>query len=181
MHLLHLTLLFLVASSSASVISITTNHPKADIAFSRTPVHTLSSWQYIDCGLSTDIVNINSITISPNPVPGKEITVTADIAVNSVIEDGAYIYVTVKLGLIKLFQKQFNICEELDGGDVTLRCPIQKGTYTLSQTVKLPREIPPAKFSIAARAYTVEDEDIMCADFFVDFYSRQLAVGRVGL
>lgn len=62
-----------------------------------------------------------------------------------------------------------------------IKCPIEKGSYEISQTVKLPREIPRAKFSINARAYTVEDEDVLCANVVVDFLPRSYVMGRVGL
>ena len=46
------------------------------------------------------------------PVPGKNLTVTVDADVLETIEDGATADVTVKLGLIKLLQKTFDMCEE---------------------------------------------------------------------
>lgn len=72
---------------------------------------------------------LKSISVSPDPpVPGKNLTVTVEadvlkkIEVSSLfrgqykdpanIQDGASADVTVKLGLIKLLQKTFDICEE---------------------------------------------------------------------
>ncbi|KAH9220175.1 ML domain-containing protein [Leptodontidium sp. 2 PMI_412] len=184
MHLLLLTFCSLAVSASASTVSLTINHPQAKIPTSKNPAYSLSSWSYIDCGAAGDALLINSINISPDPALGKEITITASFNVNKVIEDGAYADVTVKLGLIKLLQKKFNICEELEKGsgkDVGIKCPIEKGSYEISQTVKLPREIPRAKFSINARAYTVEDEDVLCTNVVVDFLPRSYVMGRVGL
>jgi len=77
------------------------------------------------------------------------------------LQEGAYVDVTVKLGLIKLLHKQFDVCEEAcvsspdclptpefnttrrRKSDVDIKCPIQEGPYNVSQTVALPREIPP--------------------------------------
>lgn len=56
---------------------------------------------------------IESITVSPDPPePGKNLTVTVEATANEVVEEGAYADVTVKLGLIKLLQKRFDVCEE---------------------------------------------------------------------
>ncbi|KAG4443194.1 hypothetical protein IFR05_001336 [Cadophora sp. M221] len=184
MHLLLPTLLSLAASAYASTISLTINHPEARITTSKNLAHARGAWSYIDCGLPTDFVLITSLNISPNPAPGKEVTISASFEVTADIEDGAYLDVTVKLGLIKLLQKTFDVCEELGNGagkDLNIKCPIKKGSYSISNTVKLPKEIPPAKFSIAARAYTVEDEGMLCADLLVDFVSRPYQMGRVGL
>jgi hypothetical protein len=67
----------------------------------------------------------------------------------------------VKLGLIKLLHKQFDVCEEacvffqassssseIDRmvlrrkNNVTVQCPVEPGEYEVVQTVQLPKEIP---------------------------------------
>jgi hypothetical protein len=76
---------------------------------------------------------------------------------------GAYANVTVKIGFIKLLQKQFDICEEAcvlscvtwllpnagphpsENANATLRCPVQSDDYVIVQTVALPKEIPKGK------------------------------------
>ena len=75
-------------------------------------------------------------------------------------QEGAYADVTVKLGLIKLLHKQFDVCEEayVYIGDIrqlylliiedsrnanaSVRCPVEKGYYEVEQMVTLPKEIP---------------------------------------
>ena len=82
-------------------------------------------------GLPDDIVQIKSIEVSPDPPqPGQNLTVkvngytsepivvrhapssTYGTTNNCVLQEGAYADVTVKLGLIKLLQKRFDVCEE---------------------------------------------------------------------
>ena len=79
------------------------------------------------------------------------------------MQQGAYADVTVKLGLIKLLTKRFDVCEELsvtqptfngtseadmriiflrDNADADLQCPIKPDEYKIEQTVALPAEIP---------------------------------------
>lgn len=83
----------------------------------------------------------------------------------SVSQEGAYADVVVKLGLIKLLTKRFDVCEELyafaylfrafwdrllisiaflysDNAHSSLQCPIKPGEYTIEETVALPAEIP---------------------------------------
>ena len=50
-----------------------------------------------------------------------------------------------------------------------IRCPVAPGYYTITQTVELPKEIPPAKFAIDINAYTVNDDDMLCLKLSVDF------------
>lgn len=53
--------------------------------------------------------------------------------------------------------------------NATLQCPIQPGHYDIIQTVELPREIPRAKFTVEARAFTQTDDDMACANIMIDF------------
>jgi len=69
--------------------------------------------------------------------------------------------VTVKLGLIKLLQKRFDLCEEAyvvlsflpygqltslrRNANATVQCPVEPGSYHVTHTVALPKEIPPGE------------------------------------
>ncbi|KAF8622885.1 hypothetical protein AX15_006650 [Amanita polypyramis BW_CC] len=135
------------------------------------PVRTTSSWSYTDCGLPSDPVQVESIEVSPDPPkPGHNLTIKAKGVVTEVINEGAYADVTVKLGLVKLLHKQFDVCEEARKANVSVTCPVQPGPYTVEQTVMLPKEIPRAKFSVNVRAFTAEEEDMLCLDLKVDFF-----------
>ncbi|KAI9572896.1 ML domain-containing protein [Boletus coccyginus] len=127
-------------------------------------------WSYTDCGQPTDPVQIQSIAVSPDPPePGKNLTVTVAGTAIETIQDGAYADVTVKLGLIKLLTKQFDVCAEARAANVSIQCPIEEGDYVVSHTVPLPREIPQAKFSVSVRGYTKEEDDMLCLDLHVNF------------
>ncbi|KAG8849713.1 Phosphatidylglycerol/phosphatidylinositol transfer protein [Tulasnella sp. 330] len=137
------------------------------------PVEPKSSWNFIDCGLPSDVVLIESLTVSPDPPePGKNLNVTVSAFVTERIEDGAYADVTVKLGLIKLLHKQFDVCQEAENADAEIKCPVEPGPHHVVQTVALPKEIPPAKFVVMVRGYTVDDESLMCADIQADFRKK---------
>jgi len=141
------------------------------------PVRITESWSYEDCGLATDPVQIKSISVSPDPpVPGSDMTVTVRASAIEPVQEGAYADVTVKLGLIKLLQKEFDLCEEARNANVSVTCPVEKGEYEVVQTVTLPREIPRAKFNVAVRAYTVEDDDLFCVDLSVNFMKKFFTV-----
>ncbi|KAI5453492.1 Phosphatidylglycerol/phosphatidylinositol transfer protein [Naganishia albida] len=131
---------------------------------------TTASWSWTDCGLATDAVQIKEINVNPDPPsPGKNLTVNVKAEVLKTVEEGAWAHVVVKLGLIKLLQKDFDICEEARNANATVQCPIQPGSYDVNQTVELPREIPRAKFAVNVQAYDKDDEDLACVNLFVDF------------
>ncbi|KAH9486859.1 Phosphatidylglycerol/phosphatidylinositol transfer protein [Psilocybe cubensis] len=137
------------------------------------PVHTTDSWSWKNCGLETDPVQIHSISVSPDPPePGKDLTVTVNAEVVEEIVEGAYADVTVKLGLVKLLRKQFDVCEEARNANATIQCPVKTGPYTVVQTVALPKEIPKAKFNVDVLGFTAADEDMLCVKLTVDFLKR---------
>ncbi|KDN41450.1 hypothetical protein RSAG8_07400, partial [Rhizoctonia solani AG-8 WAC10335] len=121
-------------------------------------------------GLPSDGVHIKSIEVTPDPPkPGQDLTVKIIAKSDQPIEEGAYADVTVKLGLIKLLNKRFDICEEARNANATIQCPVEAGDHEVVQTVALPREIPRAKFKVAVRGYSADDEDLVCVDLSVDF------------
>ncbi|KAJ7264505.1 MD-2-related lipid-recognition domain-containing protein, partial [Mycena haematopus] len=123
-------------------------------------------------GLPTDVVQLKSFEITPDPPqPGKNLTIKVEGEAMERIEEGAYADVVVKLGLIKLISKKFDVCEEARRANASITCPVEKGEYEITHTVAIPREIPHAKFSVAVRAFTVDSEDILCLDIKADFLS----------
>ncbi|KAF9056247.1 MD-2-related lipid-recognition domain-containing protein [Panaeolus papilionaceus] len=136
-------------------------------------VHTYEGWSYEDCGLDTDAIQLESIEVSPDPPqPGKDLTVKVIGSAKERIEDGAYADVTVKLGLVKLLHKQFDLCEEARNANASIQCPIEPGKYTVEHTVALPKEVPRAKFVVDVLAYTADDNDMLCLKLKVDFMKR---------
>ncbi|KAH8917898.1 hypothetical protein BT69DRAFT_1354363 [Atractiella rhizophila] len=133
-------------------------------------VKTNTRWSFSDCGEPDDAIIIEELTVNPDPPQaGKTLTIDATGLVQTEIKEGSYANVLVKLGLIKILNKTFDICEELENANSTLRCPIQPGRYTIQQSVELPKEIPKAKFLVSARAFTQDDEPMACADIMIDF------------
>ncbi|KAI0274633.1 ML domain-containing protein [Gloeopeniophorella convolvens] len=187
-----LSLIALLIAPLLSVAHAGVVFTQQDIVNQDTPIHTMEGWSWESCGqfssvssplapltyilsqgLSTDAVQIDSIDVFPDPPkPGKNLTVTVKASAQSEIEEGAYVDVVVKLGLIKLLQKQFDLCEEARNAQADVQCPVDKGSYQIEQTVTLPKEIPQAKFKINAHGYTVDDVDLFCVDLNVDFMKR---------
>ena len=60
------------------------------------------------------------------------------------IEEGAYVLLTVKYGLIRLISTKADLCEQI--GEVDLECPVKKGRLQISKSVELPAEIPPVGY-----------------------------------
>ncbi|KAI0673511.1 ML domain-containing protein [Trametes maxima] len=134
------------------------------------PLATGQDWSWTDCGTGSHIVHINDIKVSPDPPKrGEELTITVEGVASQDVTDGAYADVTVKVGVIKLLQKEFDVCEEALKANASIQCPVEKGTHKVIQSVALPKEIPPAQFNVAIRGYTSDDEDLVCMNLMMDF------------
>ncbi|KIJ38436.1 hypothetical protein M422DRAFT_176542, partial [Sphaerobolus stellatus SS14] len=118
-------------------------------------------------------ITVHSIKVSPDPPKaGENLTVVVTGTVGETIEEGAWADVKVKLGLIQLLKKEFDLCEEARGANVTVQCPVEPGTYTIEQTVALPKEIPKAKFNVNVKAYNDDESPLLCLDIVIDFMMR---------
>ncbi|CEG68622.1 hypothetical protein RMATCC62417_04845 [Rhizopus microsporus] len=141
-----------------------------------------SNVEYLDCGVGDEPFRLESIKVLPEYVkPGENVTVIVKGIATERIEDGAYADVTVKVGLVKLLHKQFDICEELKNNrdNVNIQCPIEKGPIEIKATAALPKEIPRAKFVVAARAFTENDDDLACVNLSVDFRPKRPKVRSI--
>ncbi|GAA6043384.1 hypothetical protein JCM8097_005298 [Rhodosporidiobolus ruineniae] len=133
-------------------------------------VGVMTQWGWYDCGDPSDAIEISSIKVSPDPPkPGHNLTIEAAGTIKQLVDEGTYADVTVKLGLIKLLTKRFDVCEELDKADAELQCPIKPDTYSITQTVALPAEIPRAKFQVNARVFTQDEVPAACVDLWINF------------
>lgn len=110
------------------------------------------------------LLDIYTVVLTPNPPRrGNNLTIVANGEVLHSIEEGAYVDVEVRLGYIKLLTQTFDLCDVMEENDVEgLTCPIQPGVYDISKIVQIPNEVPPGKYTVLARAYTVDDELLTC-------------------
>jgi len=72
---------------------------------------------------------------------GTTLTIEALGTVQQTIEEGAYIVLQVKYGLIRLVNTKADLCEQVK--NVDMECPIEKGKTKITKDVELPNEIPP--------------------------------------
>ncbi|KND87847.1 Phosphatidylglycerol/phosphatidylinositol transfer protein [Tolypocladium ophioglossoides CBS 100239] len=132
-----------------------------------------------------DIVEIERVDLMPNPpAAGQELVIKAHGTVKKTIEEGAYVQLSVKYGLIRLINTKADLCEQI--GNVDLKCPVKAGDMKITKKVDLPNEIPPVcdplplrkgcmliphqgRYTVQADVYTADDEHITCLTATVTF------------
>ncbi|KAF4947494.1 hypothetical protein FSARC_13957 [Fusarium sarcochroum] len=117
---------------------------------------------------SADLVKIEKVDLAPNPPKaGQELLIKAKGSVKQKIEEGAYVLLTVKYGLIRLISTKADLCEQI--GNVDLKCPVEAGDIEVTKSVDLPAEIPSGKYTVLADVFTVDDVQITCLTATVTF------------
>ncbi|KAF7341160.1 ML domain-containing protein [Mycena venus] len=155
----------------ASLASFSTALPgQSQVAFTNNVRLPGDSWGWKDCGKPGDAVHINSISVSPDPPKiGANLTVAVDFDAIERIEDGATADVLVKAGRIKLLERKFDLCEEARNANASVTCPVEPGSYSIVQTVALPKEVPKLKYIIDVKGYTKDEDDMVCVELTVQF------------
>lgn len=83
---------------------------------------------------------------------GQTLTIEAIGTFVEDIEEGAYIQLQVKYGLVRLINMTTDLCEQVK--NVDMECPIKKGKTVITKDVDMPQEIPPVSpsaFTYASR------------------------------
>ncbi|EHL02735.1 E set [Glarea lozoyensis ATCC 20868] len=115
-----------------------------------------------------NILVLDHVNLTPNPpVPGQKLTIEAVGTLSEKIEQGAYVNLQVKYGLIKLLSTRADMCEQI--ANVDLKCPVDKGKITLTKDVDIPKEIPGGTYTVVADAYTQDEKKIVCLEATVKF------------
>jgi len=115
-----------------------------------------------------DLLLLEHVNLSPNPPEaGKTLKIEAVGTLLEDVEEGAFVILQVKYGLIRLVNTQADLCQQVS--NVDLKCPIKKGKTTITKDVELPKEIPPGTYTVFADAYTAKNEKIVCLEATVTF------------
>ncbi|KAI9678283.1 MAG: Phosphatidylglycerol/phosphatidylinositol transfer protein [Caeruleum heppii] len=115
-----------------------------------------------------DILVFEHVNLTPNPPKaGETLRIEAAGVFKKDVEEGAYVNLQVKYGLIRLVNTKADLCEQIQ--EVDLKCPIKKGETLITKEVELPKEIPPGKYTVLADVYTKDDVKITCLTAHVEF------------
>lgn len=164
-----LAVLTAIALSESTLVGAT---EQQQLALSGSAQAVRSKWSWDLCGTALDIVQIESLEISPDPPErGQNLTITVKGNATEQVEEGAYASVIISIGGIKLPPKEYDLCEEARNANASIQCPIEEGEHKVSETVELPKEIPAWPISIHVQGYTADDRELTCANFVVDFRS----------
>ncbi|MET9611667.1 ML domain-containing protein [Kitasatospora indigofera] len=141
----------------------------------------MAGWSWTARGTASDGLEIQSIVFTPDaPELAKQLKVALKGYARAAIADGTRVDVTVKLGLIRLLSKQYDLFQKLkgdksDGCTLALAtgaggAPVPPGEVELTVLIDLAKDIPPAKFMMDVSIFGADDEDVAAPSFKPDLY-----------
>jgi hypothetical protein len=124
---------------------------------------------FVFCEAPDDyLLNLTKVDLDPNPPKaGHSLSISAEGKLSKTVRKGAKLHLIVKYGLITLIKTEEDLCDQLDNADMP--CPIKKGDVIFSKDENLPKQIPPGDYTVEARVYTKEKEDITCLKASIAF------------
>jgi hypothetical protein len=160
---------YIAALSAGNLVSAGSWFGNSDVSVSAAEkVPGDSPLQFCDQDHSMDTVHIEQVDLVPNPPEaGHPLLIRASGTVFEPIEDGAYVKIVVKYGLIRLLSTTADLCEQI--GNVDLECPIEKGVLSLTKSVEIPKEVPPGTYNVFADVYNADDTPVTCLTASVTF------------
>ncbi|WFD29283.1 hypothetical protein MSPP1_000290 [Malassezia sp. CBS 17886] len=132
-------------------------------------------WSWTECAMEGHVVAVESIELQPDPPQrGQNLTIRARGTVTSLIDEGTFVDVDVRLGPWRVLSQRLDVCEEARSNNVSLQCPVDAGQYEVVHTVLLPSMIPPARlmparFSVHVSGATQDTKPLVCMDIGVSF------------
>ncbi|KAI3318372.1 phosphatidylinositol transfer protein [Xylariaceae sp. AK1471] len=137
-----------------------------------------SPLQFCDTDHEQDTVHIEQVDLLPNPPEtGAELVIRATGTVFEPIEEGAYVKLVVKYGLIRLISTTASLCDQIE--NVDLKCPIEKGVLSITKAVDIPKEVPPGTYNVFADVYNADDTPITCLQASVSFGGKKKSVEAI--
>ncbi|KAI0876881.1 phosphatidylinositol transfer protein [Hypoxylon argillaceum] len=131
-----------------------------------------SPLQLCDKDHGLDTVHIKQVDLLPNPPEaGSDLVIHATGTVFEPIEEGAYVQLVVKYGLIRIVSTKASLCDQVE--NVDLKCPIEKGVLSIIKSVEIPKEVPPGTYNVFADVYNADDTPITCLQATVTFGGKK--------
>ncbi|RUS20379.1 MD-2-related lipid-recognition domain-containing protein [Endogone sp. FLAS-F59071] len=122
-----------------------------------------------NCGSSSDILKLTSLTLSPNPPQrGQNLTVIATGTLTQAIINGSTINVNVTLdSFLPVLSNTWDLCSEAAQEKIT--CPMPSGAVNLTTTLAVPSDIPSGSYAAHAVASEPNGSEIACFDITFSF------------
>jgi len=115
------------------------------------------------CGREGDVFELKSLLLNPDPPQrGQKLLYSIEGTLNQDIKQGAVVHVRAKLGFIQLMNQDLDLCQEIK--KIGRECPVPKGPFSLNQTVDIPKEAPPGRYSVFADIKNFDSAHVACAE-----------------
>lgn len=117
-----------------------------------------------NCGTADDLLLIENVEYEPKePERGQPLNITASGQLKERLDAGTKASLSVKWGLVRIPIPLIDVCTELAKlPDVPLKCPVEPGPISVTQSVVLPAEMPQGKYDVNVRVKSQDGRSVAC-------------------
>ncbi|KAE9984780.1 hypothetical protein BLS_001353 [Venturia inaequalis] len=126
-------------------------------------IHPLS---YKSCGDLNDVLQVESLTLDPNPLEHGKNSIIANGTLTEDITEGTMISVRVKAGALTVYHKELDLCD-LAKSKSDITCPIKAGPINIEKEFEIPKNIPHTNLKIALSGTTADGGQLTCYNIAV--------------
>jgi len=119
-----------------------------------------ATWK--DCGTSKDLLQIKSISLSPDPPQvGNSLSINGLGSLSKTITSGT-LHLRLKYYTIQIANSTYDLCSTL--GDVGIKCPLNAGPLQFTATEPIPTGVPIGPYYIYLELKDSSGNQITCLD-----------------
>ncbi|EPZ35323.1 hypothetical protein O9G_000719 [Rozella allomycis CSF55] len=115
-----------------------------------------------NCGRDNDVFELQDVIINPDPPKvGSSLNITVVGNLKSVIDQGSYVKVRVRYGLITVVNTKIDLCKEISDYPELPQCPVQPGRIAISEVTDMP-DAPKGFYRADISGFTASNAQIFC-------------------
>jgi hypothetical protein len=113
---------------------------------------------YKPCPNVDQKVTIHNLTVTPDPIQGgKNMTLNVQATLDCLVDKGAYVEGSAKYLFFKVPIEKQEACDYV-------KCPLEKGTFNITQEFDIKDNYPPGDYEVHLDGYNADGSVLLCID-----------------
>ena len=122
-----------------------------------------NKFNYEICDTNINTLNVTSLVLNPHsPEKGKELNIKLLAELYNNIHS-ANLLITVRYMRMKILDKTYDLCKELQNNNSPVQCPILSGNKDINYNMILPKNIPNGMYDIQFKINDQDKNQVICA------------------
>lgn len=126
------------------------------------------AFSYEVCNDEYNTFTLDALVLSPTaPEIGQQLSVSVKGTLHERIEAGARIEFSIFWNRIRLIKKSVDACQELNGSDGPVKCPLEAGAKDVQVSFEVPKQLFKGKYRADVRVIDEHNHSVFCAKAYM--------------